>query len=65
MAETSTVQPTSNQQEWTFIARPLKAGQGKLLHEIKPTATRAARETLHGQPHLAQSLLSRIPETEE
>ncbi len=65
MAETSTVQPALNQQEWAFIAHLLKAEQDKLLHEINHTATRAFRETLHGQLQLAQSLLSRIPETEE
>lgn len=65
MAETSTVQPALNQQERAFIAPLLKADQDKLLHEIKPAATRAFRDTLHGQLHLAQSPLSRNPETEE
>ncbi len=65
MAEAATVQPVLNQQEWAFIARLLKTEQDKLLHEINHTSTRAFRETLHGRLHLAQSLLSRIPETEE
>lgn len=65
MAETSTVQPALNHQERAFISRLLKAGQDRLLHEFKPAAARAFRETLHCQIHQAQSLLSRIPETEE
>jgi hypothetical protein len=54
-----------NHQERAFISRLLKAGQDRLLHEFKPAAARAFRETLHCQIHQAQSLLSRIPETEE